>query len=65
MGGAKASGLGTRHGAGGIRKYCQQQAILVTRFAMKKDPFMYPYNARTTKLLGKAFRFLYGRGKRD
>ena len=30
MGGAKASGLGSRHGAGGIRKYCSQQAILVT-----------------------------------
>ncbi len=65
MGGAKASGLGTRHGAGGIRKYCQQQSMLVTRFAMKKDPFMYPYNARVTRLLGKTFRFLYGRGGRD
>ena len=31
MGGAKASGLGSRHGAGGIRKYCSQQAIVVTR----------------------------------
>ena len=30
MGGAKASGLGSRHGAGGIRKYCSQQAIVVT-----------------------------------
>ena len=30
MGGAKASGIGSRHGAGGIRKYCSQQAIVVT-----------------------------------
>jgi acyl-CoA reductase-like NAD-dependent aldehyde dehydrogenase len=65
MGGAKASGLGTRHGAGGIRKYCQQQALLITRFAPKKDPFMYPYNKRITKAMGGAFRLLYGRGKRD
>ncbi|HEU4975752.1 MAG TPA: aldehyde dehydrogenase family protein [Baekduia sp.] len=65
MGGAKASGLGSRHGAGGIRKYCQQQAILVTRLAGKKDPHMYPYSARTTKLLGRFFKFLYGRGRRD
>ncbi|HYF25400.1 MAG TPA: aldehyde dehydrogenase family protein, partial [Baekduia sp.] len=65
MGGAKASGMGTRHGAGGIRKYCQQQSLLVTRFAMKKELYMYPYNARVTKLLGKVFRFLYGRGGRD
>ncbi|WP_205695814.1 aldehyde dehydrogenase family protein [Conexibacter sp. SYSU D00693] len=63
MGGAKTSGLGTRHGAGGIRKYCQQQSLLVTRFAMKKELYMYPYNTRATKLLGKALRFLYGRGK--
>ncbi|HEY4094501.1 MAG TPA: aldehyde dehydrogenase family protein [Baekduia sp.] len=65
MGGAKASGLGSRHGAGGIRKYCQQQAILVTRFATKKDPHMYPYNAKMTRRLGKFFGFLYGRGDRD
>jgi acyl-CoA reductase-like NAD-dependent aldehyde dehydrogenase len=64
MGGAKASGLGTRHGAGGIRKYCQQQAILVTRFATKKDPHMYPYSAKMTGRLAKLFRFLYGRGDR-
>jgi acyl-CoA reductase-like NAD-dependent aldehyde dehydrogenase len=65
MGGAKASGLGSRHGAGGIRKYCQQQAVLVTRFATKKDPHMYPYSAKMTTRLSKFFKFLYGRGKRD
>src|SRR3954471_2822090 len=65
MGGVKASGLGSRHGAGGIRKYCQQQAILVTRFATKKDPHMYPYSAKMTARLSKFFKFLYGRGKRD
>ncbi len=65
MGGAKASGLGTRHGAGGIRKYCQQQSILVTRFALKKDLYMYPNKPGVTKLLGKTLRLLYGRGKRD
>ena len=44
MGGAKASGLGSRHGAGGIRKYCSQQAIVVTpRLALKREPHMYPY----------------------
>jgi acyl-CoA reductase-like NAD-dependent aldehyde dehydrogenase len=67
MGGAKASGLGSRHGAGGIRKYCSQQAILVTprALARKKDLTMFPYKARTSKLLAGAFKFLYGRGKRD
>ncbi len=65
MGGAKASGLGSRHGAGGIRKYCSQQAIVVTRLAMKKELFMYPYKSRTSRLLAGLFKFMYGRGKRD
>ncbi len=64
MGGAKASGLGSRHGAGGIRKYCSQQAIVVTKLAMKKELFMYPYKPRTSRLLGGVFKFMYGRGKR-
>jgi acyl-CoA reductase-like NAD-dependent aldehyde dehydrogenase len=64
MGGAKASGLGSRHGAGGIRKYCSQQAIVVTRLAMKKEIFMYPYKGRTSRLLARFFKFMYGRGRR-
>ena len=64
MGGAKASGLGSRHGAGGIRKYCSQQAIVVTRLGMKKELFMYPYKSRTSRMLGWLFKLLYGRGKR-
>jgi acyl-CoA reductase-like NAD-dependent aldehyde dehydrogenase len=66
MGGAKASGLGSRHGAGGIRKYCSQQAIVVTpKLALKREPHMYPYKRRTSRLLAGVFKFLYGRGKRD
>ncbi|HKG63773.1 MAG TPA: succinic semialdehyde dehydrogenase [Solirubrobacteraceae bacterium] len=65
MGGWKASGLGSRHGAGGIRKYTRQQSLLVTRLAPKRDLHMFPYKARTTGLLGRAMKFLYGRGKRD
>jgi acyl-CoA reductase-like NAD-dependent aldehyde dehydrogenase len=64
MGGWKESGLGVRHGAAGIRKYTRQQAILVTRLAMKRDVHFFPYSARTTKLLGRLTKLLYGRGKR-
>jgi acyl-CoA reductase-like NAD-dependent aldehyde dehydrogenase len=64
MGGAKASGLGSRHGAGGIRKYCSQQAIVVTKIGMKKEIFMYPYSSRTSRMLAGLFKVLYGRGKR-
>ncbi|HMD56237.1 MAG TPA: aldehyde dehydrogenase family protein [Solirubrobacteraceae bacterium] len=66
MGGAKASGLGSRHGPGGIRKYCSQQAIVITpKLAMKKEVFMYPYKTRTSRLLARFFKFMYGRGRRD
>jgi acyl-CoA reductase-like NAD-dependent aldehyde dehydrogenase len=62
MGGWKESGLGVRHGAAGIRKYTRQQALLITRFAPKRDVHMFPYTARTTKLLGRLTKLLYGRG---
>jgi acyl-CoA reductase-like NAD-dependent aldehyde dehydrogenase len=66
MGGVKASGLGSRHGAGGIRKYCSQQAIVVTsRLALKREVHMYPYKPGTTRLLGRVFKLMYGRGRRD
>jgi acyl-CoA reductase-like NAD-dependent aldehyde dehydrogenase len=63
MGGWKASGLGSRHGAGGIRKYTKQQSLLVTRFYMKRELNMYPYKAGVSKTLGRLFKFLYARGK--
>jgi len=65
MGGWKASGLGTRHGAGGIRKYTKIQSLLVTRLALTREPFWFPYNKRATMLLQRAFKLLYGRGPRD
>jgi acyl-CoA reductase-like NAD-dependent aldehyde dehydrogenase len=67
MGGVKASGLGSRHGAGGIRKYCSQQAIVVTspRLSLKREPHFFPYSRRGTKRLGRLLKLLYGRGKRD
>jgi acyl-CoA reductase-like NAD-dependent aldehyde dehydrogenase len=65
MGGWKASGLGSRHGADGIRKYTKKQTILVTRLAPKRDIHMLPYKKRTAGLLKGAIRLLYGRGKRD
>jgi acyl-CoA reductase-like NAD-dependent aldehyde dehydrogenase len=65
MGGWKASGLGSRHGADGIRKYTKKQAVLITRFAPKRDPHMLPYKERRTKMFLRVLRFMYGRGKRD
>ena len=64
MGGWKASGLGTRHGANGIRKYTKVQSLLITPRALKREPFMFPYKAGRTMLLRRVFGWLYGRGQR-
>jgi acyl-CoA reductase-like NAD-dependent aldehyde dehydrogenase len=65
MGGWKASGLGSRHGANGIRKYTKVQSLLITRRALKREPFMFPYNAKRTMMLRRMFRVMYGRRRTD
>jgi acyl-CoA reductase-like NAD-dependent aldehyde dehydrogenase len=62
MGGWKESGLGVRHGAGGIRKYTRTQALLVTRIAPKREIHYFPYSPRVTKLLDRGVKLFYGRG---
>ena len=62
MGGWKTSGVGFRHGPGGIRKYTRQQALSISpKITPKRDPHMFPYSARTTKVMGKMIQLLYGR----
>jgi acyl-CoA reductase-like NAD-dependent aldehyde dehydrogenase len=65
MGGWKSSGIGTRHGSAGIRKYTKVQSLLVTRRALKREPFMFPYKKRQTMLLRSFLKLFYGRGRRD
>ncbi|MEO7197663.1 MAG: aldehyde dehydrogenase family protein, partial [Solirubrobacterales bacterium] len=64
MGGWKDSGIGSRHGPDGIRKYARRQVSVVTRFGLKRELFMFPYSKRSSKLLGGALKLLHGRGKR-
>jgi acyl-CoA reductase-like NAD-dependent aldehyde dehydrogenase len=61
FGGARESGVGHRHGAGGIRKYCEPQTILVTRFGPKKDLNWLPASPRVTKVFDAALSRYYGR----
>ena len=63
MGGAKQSGLGSRHGANGIRKYCEPQTIVVSRSFPKRDIHMFPYTEKNTRRLGKVLK-LVNRGKK-
>ncbi len=64
MGGWKASGLGTRHGASGIRKFTKQQSLFVSRVHLKNDVFMFPYRPTVSKALFRGLRLLYGRARR-
>jgi acyl-CoA reductase-like NAD-dependent aldehyde dehydrogenase len=62
MGGWKDSGLGVRHGPAGLRKYTRQQALMVTRFAPKREIHYFPYSARVTKLITRGMKLFWGRG---
>jgi acyl-CoA reductase-like NAD-dependent aldehyde dehydrogenase len=64
MGGWKASGISARHGAGGVRKYCHTQSLLVSGFGPRREVYMFPYRRRITLMLQRGYRVLYGRGKR-
>jgi acyl-CoA reductase-like NAD-dependent aldehyde dehydrogenase len=62
MGGVKESGLGVRHGADGIRKYCTTQTILISpRLMLRREPQMYPYTRRAAWLVRRVQRALYRR----
>jgi hypothetical protein len=50
-----------RHSAAGIRKYCHAHAILVTRFAMKRELYWFPFSKRNAKLLERLMVLMYGR----
>jgi acyl-CoA reductase-like NAD-dependent aldehyde dehydrogenase len=63
FGGVKESGIGVRHSAAGIRKYCHSHAILVTRFAMKRELYWFPFTKRNAKLLERILVWMYGRDK--
>jgi hypothetical protein len=62
VGGWGESGIGVRHGAGGIRKYSKSHSVLVTRLAPKKDIHIFPYTPRTTKTLERLMVLMHGRG---
>jgi acyl-CoA reductase-like NAD-dependent aldehyde dehydrogenase len=64
FGGVKESGIGVRHSAAGIQKYCNPHAILITRFAGKREPYYFPYSKRATKLLERLMVLMYGRGSK-
>jgi acyl-CoA reductase-like NAD-dependent aldehyde dehydrogenase len=61
FGGANDSGVGVRHGPGGIQKYCQVQALAVTRLAGRKELYQFPYTKARSKFIENVSVLLYGR----
>ncbi len=46
MSGCKESGFGQRHGAEGIRRFCQQKTVVSDRFGLKEEFPWYPASAK-------------------
>lgn len=58
-GGLKESGLGKRHGAHGIRRFCHEQVIITDRFGLKREMLWYPYTPQTERLLLRGIGALF------
>ncbi len=65
MGGTKQSGIGRRHGADGIRKYCQQKTIVMDRLGLKSEFIWFPTTKRKTDLLRRGLSLLFRSGWRN
>jgi betaine-aldehyde dehydrogenase len=66
MGGWKKSGVGVRHGAHGIKRFCRTEAIVSPRFPQgRRDPLWFPYRKRNRRLIGGLHRFFTARGLRN
>ena len=59
MGGVKDSGIGKRHGPGGIRKYCHEQTIVVDRLGLRRDPIWFPRWKNPADKYRRLLRLLY------
>jgi acyl-CoA reductase-like NAD-dependent aldehyde dehydrogenase len=66
MGGWKESGVGVRHGAYGIKRFCRTEAIVSPRFPQgKRDPLWFPHRRRPRRLIAGIFRFFNARGLKN
>ena len=65
LGGVKASGVGVRHGAEGIRIWTRQRAVNVRRLPLAsvdrlvQERMAFPYDRRVLRLMQAAVRLLY------
>jgi acyl-CoA reductase-like NAD-dependent aldehyde dehydrogenase len=64
MGGRKDSGYGSRHGAEGIRKFCQQKTIVTDRFGLKEEFPWYPASEQKARQIRHLLNLLCHSGWR-
>jgi acyl-CoA reductase-like NAD-dependent aldehyde dehydrogenase len=66
MGGWKSSGIGYRHGAYGIRKFCRTESLTIPRLpTAKSEPLWFPYTPRKRRLINRLYRLFNARGLRN
>jgi acyl-CoA reductase-like NAD-dependent aldehyde dehydrogenase len=66
MGGWKNSGIGYRHGAVGIRKFCRSESLTTPRFRQPKREFLwFPYSPRQRGIVRRLYRLFTARGIRN
>lgn len=56
MAGWKSSGVGSRHGIDGLRKFTRSQSIVVTADGPQREAFMFPYDADVTAAIMSALK---------
>jgi acyl-CoA reductase-like NAD-dependent aldehyde dehydrogenase len=66
MGGWKTSGIGYRHGAYGIRKFCRTESLTIPRGPQTKSELLwFPYTPRKRKIVSGFYRLINARGIRN
>lgn len=65
MGGMKESGIGKRHGAEGIRKYCHQKTIVIDRLGLNTEFNWFPSSPQKTAWLRRGLSLLFRSGWRN
>ncbi|MEZ4269112.1 MAG: succinic semialdehyde dehydrogenase [Myxococcota bacterium] len=63
FGGEKESGVGRRHGPGGLRKYAVEQSVAEDRLGLRSEPHWYPYSKRTMRIVARASALFGGLGR--
>ena len=64
FGGWKDSGIGYRHGEGGIKKFCRAESLVITRFGGKRELLWFPYTEKRRNLLARLTRMFNARDLR-